>query len=78
MSEQAFPAAGWFRKKPIPVYARQLTERATIHTREGTIVGEEGDWLITGVEGEVYPCGDAIFRKTYDVARADDNNEDEE
>lgn len=25
-----------------------------------------GDWIITGVEGEHYPCKDAIFRKTYE------------
>lgn len=26
-----------------------------------------GDWLIRGVEGEVYPCKDSIFRATYDI-----------
>ena len=78
MAEQAFPARGWFRKKPVEIYARQLTERCTIHTREGELVGEPGDWLITGVEGEVYPCGDSIFRKTYDVVRADVGGEPEE
>lgn len=25
-----------------------------------------GDWIITGVAGERYPCKDAIFRATYD------------
>ncbi len=37
-----------------------------IDTREGTLQCEPGDWLIVGVEGEVYPCSDAIFRKTYE------------
>jgi len=25
-----------------------------------------GDWIITGVEGEQYPCKPDIFEKTYD------------
>lgn len=54
-----------FTKLPIPIEAVRLTERTEIHTREGTIVGLPGDWLLTGVEGEQYPCGDEIFRKTY-------------
>ena len=30
-----------------------------------------GDWIITGVKGEMYPCKDEIFRLTYEpvVAR---------
>ena len=75
---QAFPARGWFRKKPVEIYARQLTERCTINTREGELVSEPGDWLITGVEGEVYPCGDSISRKTYEVVRADVDGEPED
>ncbi|MFA4973942.1 MAG: hypothetical protein WC683_15125 [bacterium] len=54
-----------FRKQPIDIEAVRLTEKTEIRTREGTIVGYPGDWLLTGVEGEQYPCGDAIFKKTY-------------
>jgi len=25
-----------------------------------------GDWIITGVKGETYPCKDEIFRETYE------------
>jgi len=25
-----------------------------------------GDWIVTGIEGEVYACKDTIFRKTYE------------
>ena len=57
-----------YRKKPVVVQARMLNERMTIATREGTIVGEPGDWLIRGVEGELYPCADSVFRKTYEPA----------
>lgn len=55
-----------YRKLPVVISARRLTERREIATREGVIVGEPGDWLIRGVKGELYPCGDDIFRQTYE------------
>jgi hypothetical protein len=38
-----------------------------VETLEGTMIVNEGDWIITGIEGEIYPCKDSIFRKTYEV-----------
>ena len=55
-----------FRKLPVVIDAIRLTERMEIVTLEGTMVGEPGDWLITGVQGEMYPCKDDIFRATYE------------
>ncbi|MDD5061108.1 MAG: hypothetical protein PHN44_02360 [Candidatus Marinimicrobia bacterium] len=55
-----------FRKKPVIIEAERITEKIKIDTREGTLCGYPGEWLITGVEGEKYPCDDAIFRKTYE------------
>ena len=57
-----------FRKKPIVVEAYQLTEEKEIHTREGTVKGYPGDWIITGIQGEIYPCGKEIFEQTYEPA----------
>ena len=37
-----------------------------IHTLEGPHVVSEGDWIITGIANEKYPCKDAIFRATYE------------
>lgn len=37
-----------------------------IPTLEGTMKFNRGDMLITGVNGEVYPCAMDIFTKTYD------------
>lgn len=54
------------RKKPIELKAKELKERVEIHTREGVLVGEIGDLIIEGVEGEIYPIGREIFFKTYD------------
>ncbi len=39
--------------------------RYFINTLEGKMSVHEGDWVITGVEGEKYCCKDSIFRKTY-------------
>jgi len=55
-----------YMKKPIQVKAIELKERIRINTREGTLYGEVGDFLIEGIEGEVYPCGKKIFWKTYE------------
>lgn len=38
-----------------------------IDTKEGGHIVCPGDWIITGVAGERYPCKDAIFRATYDA-----------
>jgi len=42
-----------------------LRRIVTIPTLDGTMVGNLGDWIITGVRGEHYPCRDDIFRATY-------------
>ncbi len=56
------------RKKPILVEFRDAVPGETVETREGTLVAEEGGYIIRGVEGEVYPIGREIFDKTYDLA----------
>lgn len=37
-----------------------------IHTLEGVMRAEVGDWIIKGVAGELYPCKPDIFEKTYE------------
>lgn len=37
-----------------------------IDTEEGAMRANRGDWIIKGVNGELYPCKDDIFRKTYE------------
>lgn len=37
-----------------------------IPTLEGVMRALEGDWIITGVNGEKYPCKPDIFEKTYE------------
>lgn len=38
-----------------------------IHTLEGDMHVSIGDWIIKGVNGELYPCKPNIFAKTYEV-----------
>lgn len=38
----------------------------SIKTLEGTMQADLGDWIIRGVEGELYPCKPDIFDATYE------------
>lgn len=54
-------------KKPIPIKCVQIHEPFEVHTLEGIMQGKSGDWLMVGVNGEMYPCAEGIFKKTYDI-----------
>lgn len=41
-----------------------------IETLEGTMCANIGDWIIRGVQGEIYPCKPDIFEATYDLVAA--------
>lgn len=45
-----------------------IHEDGTCHikTLKGTMKSEYGDYIILGVNGEVYPCKTDIFEKTYE------------
>ena len=55
-----------FRKKPIVIEAYQTKEEQIIQTLEGPLRAAPGDWIITGLRGEKYPCKPDIFEKTYE------------
>lgn len=40
----------------------------SIRTLEGVMRADVGDWIIKGVEGEIYACKDVVFRQTYEPA----------
>jgi hypothetical protein len=54
-------------KKPIPVECYQMDKAFEVETLEGTMTGKKGDWLMKGVDGELYPCDQDIFDKTYTI-----------
>jgi len=41
-----------------------------VHTLEGPLHVSNGDYIITGVKGERYPCKPDIFSLTYELAKA--------
>lgn len=51
---------------PCPHCKKLFTTHGWIKTLEGGHIVCPGDWIITGVEGEKYPCKPDIFEKTYD------------
>ena len=48
-----------------------------IDTLEGTMIVDYGDYIIKGVQGELYPCKPDIFEQTYEEV-IDDNKEQKE
>jgi hypothetical protein len=52
-----------FATMPYPKSARI----PVIETLEGRMKIEHDDYIITGVEGERYPCKKRIFEKTYEL-----------
>ena len=47
---------------------RGVVVEAIISTLEGTMIASEGDYIIRGVKGELYPCKPDIFAATYEPA----------
>ena len=69
----------YFRKKPVIIEAKQWFKQgdhpmvftndngtSEIWTLEGNHQVTSGDWIITGVKGEHYPCKPDIFELTYE------------
>jgi hypothetical protein len=54
----SYPAADW----------RVDGDDILIDTLEGTMAARPGDYILRGVQGEVYPCKPDIFEATYDRA----------
>ena len=57
------------RKKPIEVHYREANAGIeTIHTLEGDMVAGYGhDYVMLGIDGEVYPIKKDIYERTYDT-----------
>lgn len=65
-------AEQWFLGKQVDgVEPPAPNERGTgygyINTLEGRMIVSPGDWVITGVKGEKYPCKPDIFDATYEI-----------
>jgi len=67
---------GKARKKPVEIEFREVDpskyilghQAETIETREGMLFAKpREDFIIKGIEGEIYPIKKDIFYKTYDI-----------
>ena len=56
----------WYQKKPVRIQAYQTDKELDIETLEGVMHASIGDYIITGIRGEQYPCKPDIFNKTYE------------
>jgi hypothetical protein len=55
------------KKKPIVVHAKKMSEEFRVNTLEGNYKqGKPGDYLMRGIDGELYICDGPIFEKSYD------------
>lgn len=48
----------------VPDFAPEIA--MVIPTLEGEMTARENDWIIRGVQGELYPCKPDIFATTYE------------
>ena len=55
-----------YRKRPVVVEAYRTEVAVVVHTLEGDLTAQPGDYIITGVAGEQYPCKAEIFEATYE------------
>jgi hypothetical protein len=61
------------KAEQVPDWAKKKCYRAVnsgeifIETLEGTMKGKEGDYLLKGVNDEIYPCDKKVFEDSYDV-----------
>ena len=63
-------AVQWFKPGDHPAVVAESPAASTgyIDTPEGRLKVEPGDWIITGVAGENYPCKPDTFVRLYTPA----------
>lgn len=72
--KQVVEAVQWWppedrRHQPIPAVIKRGggVHWYSINTLEGPFQVSAGDWIVTGVRGEVYACKPDIFEATYEA-----------
>lgn len=58
---------GKVEQTKLPGPGRGLHDGIVIRTLEGDMTASVGDWIIRGVQGELYPCKPDIFAATYEA-----------
>ena len=63
------PQPTWFVRAAVSgTIIANADHTLTIKTLEGDHLAQPNDWIIRGVQGELYPCKPDIFEKTYEPA----------
>lgn len=52
----------------LPGSLMRYGDKVLVYTTEGVMEASDGDWIIRGVNGELYPCKPDVFAKTYEPA----------
>lgn len=60
------PFLEWADSVGFADYESDHDEGIAIHTLEGVMRADPGDYVIRGVKGEFYPCKPDIFEATYE------------
>ena len=63
-----------YRKRPIEIQAKKITGCFDVDTLEGKMHGCSGDYLVKGIEGELYIVKASIFEATYDLVEMSNPN----
>ena len=58
-----------YKKKPVIIRATKMESPFRVETLEGMAHGKEGDYLIEGVLGELYPCDAKVFLQSYEEVK---------
>ncbi|MEO8176923.1 MAG: hypothetical protein ABI626_09725 [Sphingomicrobium sp.] len=58
-------AVQWFKQGDHPAVLAKSDREAYIDTPEGRLRVDPGDWIITGIAGENYPCKPRVFEQLY-------------
>lgn len=55
-------------KRPLIVHAKKMDVEFLVHTLEGNYKqGKPGDYLMRGIDRELYICDGSIFERSYDI-----------
>ncbi|WP_096435103.1 hypothetical protein [Alteribacter populi] len=58
-----------YKRRPVEVDAVKITRAISIETTGNTMKGNPGDYLITEVNGEQYPCNAELFEQEYELVK---------
>ena len=62
--QKEYPSEGALWPKDYPTSDGK--DRLCVGTKEGVYLVSWNDWIIQGIQGELYPCKPDIFKETYE------------